>query len=79
MDAAAALTMAGRLAGARPAETSVKATVKYHGALAQEPVRPRGSGPLVLFALLALTSLVLIAVAGTRLAVLRRSADRANR
>ena len=40
---------------------------------------PRGSGQLVLFSLLALTSLVLIAAAGTRLAVLRRALRRANR
>ena len=44
------------------------------------PVRPRGSGQLVLFSLLALTSLVLIAAAGTRLTVLRRATrSRVNR
>ena len=79
VDAAAALARAGKLAGVRPAETSVKATATYHGALPPEPVGPRASGQLVLFALLALTSLVLVAVAGTRLVVLRRSAGRANR
>jgi subtilisin family serine protease len=79
VDAAAALTKAGRLAGARPVETSIKATVKYHGALSAAPVQPRGSGQLVLFSILALTSLVLIAAAGTRLAVIRRSLSRANR
>jgi subtilisin family serine protease len=79
VDAAAALARAGRLAGVRPVQTSIKATVRYHGALPPAPVRPRGSGQLVLFSLLALTSLVLIAAAGTRLAVLRRSAGRANR
>ncbi len=79
VDAAAALARAGKLAGVRPAKTSVKATATYHGALPPEPVGPRGSGQLVLFALLALTSLMLIAAAGTRLAVLRRSAGRANR
>ena len=77
VDAAAALTKAGRLAGVRPAVTSIKATVKYHGALRPAPVHPRGSGQLVLFSLLALTSLVLTAAAGTRLAVLRRSLRRA--
>jgi hypothetical protein len=35
-------------------------------------VRPRGPGPLILFALLALASLILIGVAGSRLAALRR-------
>ena len=76
VDAAAALTRAGRLAGDRPAVNSVKAAARYHGAVPPEPVGPRGSGQLILFALLALSSLVLIATAATRLAVLRRSADR---
>ena len=78
VDAAAALAKAGELAGARPAEASLKATAKYRGVLPQEPVLPRGSGQLVLFALLALTSLALTAAAGTRLAVLRRAPYRAN-
>ena len=73
VDAAAALTRAGSLAGARITEAGLKATVKYRGVLSQPPVRPRGSRQLVLFALLALASLVLTAAAGTRLAVLRRS------
>ena len=79
VDAAAALARAGRLAGVRPTQTSIKATVTYHGVLRPAPVRPRGSGQLVLFSLLALTSLALIAAAGTRLAVLRRSRGRASR
>ena len=79
VDAAGALARAGELAGAKITEAGLKATVKYHGVLLQPPVRPRGSGQLVLFALLALTSLVLTAAAGTRLAVLRRSAGQANR
>jgi type VII secretion-associated serine protease mycosin len=79
VDAAAALAKAGRLAGVRPVATSIKATVRYHGVLPPAPVRPRGSGRLILFALLAFTSLVLIAAAATRLAVLRRSPGRANR
>jgi subtilisin family serine protease len=79
VDAAAALTKAGRLAGVRPVATSIKATVRYHGVLQPAPVRPRGSGQLALFSLLALTSLVLIVAAGTRLAVLRRAQARANR
>jgi subtilisin family serine protease len=78
VDAAAALAKAGRLAGARPAVIRIKAAARYHGALPPEPVRPRGSGQLVLFALLALTSLALVAAAGTRLVVLRRSAGRAD-
>jgi subtilisin family serine protease len=79
VDAAAALTKAGRLAGVRPVATSIKATVRYHGVLPPAPVRARGSGQLVLFSLLALTSLVLIAAAATRLAVIRRAQGRANR
>ena len=79
VDAAAALAKAGELAGARPAEASLKATVRYRGVLPQEPVLPRGSGQLVLFAFLALTSLALTAAAVTRLAVLRRSPGGANR
>jgi len=78
VDAAAALTRAGRLAGDRPAVNSVKAAARYHGAVPPEPVGPRGSGQLILFALLALTSLMLVIVAATRLAVLRRSPGRGN-
>ena len=73
VDAAAALARAGKLTGARPGQTGVKATARYHGVPPPEPVRPRGSGQLVLFGLLALTSLVLTAAAGTRLAILRRA------
>ena len=78
MDAAAALARAGELAGARTTEAGLKATVRYRGVLPQPPVGPRSSGQLVLFALLALTSLVLTVAAGTRLAVLRRAPGRAN-
>ncbi len=73
VDAAAALTRAGQLAGARPVEASLKETARYHGTLTAAPVPPRGSGQLVLFALLALTSLALTAAAATRLAILRRA------
>jgi subtilisin family serine protease len=79
VDAAAALAKAGRLAGARSAVTSIKATARYHGAPPPEPVRPRSSGQLVLFALLALASLVLTATAATWLAMLHRSPGRADR
>ena len=58
--------------GAQLAGTGVATAARFHGAVAPEPVRPRGSGQLVLFALLALVSLVLIA-AGTRLTVLART------
>jgi type VII secretion-associated serine protease mycosin len=73
VDASAALTRAGRLAGARPAAATIKDAAKYHGTVPAAPVGPRGSGQLVLFALLALTSLALSAAAATRLAILRRT------
>jgi type VII secretion-associated serine protease mycosin len=73
VDAAAALTRAGELAGARPVTTGIKATASYNGALPPEPVAPRGSGQLVLFAVLGLASLALAIGAATRLAVLRRA------
>jgi subtilisin family serine protease len=73
VDAAAALTRAGPLAGVRPAATTIKGTAKYRGSLPAAPVGPRGSGQLVLFALLALTSLALSAAAATRLVILRRT------
>jgi subtilisin family serine protease len=59
-------------ADAQLAGTGVATAARFHGAVAPEPVRPRGSGQLVLFALLALASLVLT-VAGIRLTVLART------
>jgi subtilisin family serine protease len=76
VDAGAALAKAGKLAADPPAAASIGAATRFGGgpaAIAPPPVRPRGSGQLILFLLLALTSLVLIAAAGTRLAILRRS------
>jgi subtilisin family serine protease len=73
VDAAAALARAGTLAGARPARAGLKDTARYTGALPQAPVRPRGSGQLALFALLALSSLALAAAAVTQLILLRRA------
>src|SRR6516165_6389070 len=73
VNAAAALAKARQLAGDRPAVSSINAAATYHGTLPPEPVRPRGSGQLVLFTLLALASLVLIAAAATQLAILRRA------
>ena len=55
-----------------PVETSIKETTKYRGTLPPAPVRSRGSGQLLLFALLALTSLALSAAAATQLILLRR-------
>jgi type VII secretion-associated serine protease mycosin len=48
---------------------AVAAAAKFHGTIPSEPVPPRGSGQLVLFALLALACLLLTAVAGIRLAL----------
>ena len=76
VDAAAALAKAGKLAGAPPVPPGISAAARFGGgpaAVAQAPLRPRGSGQLILFALLALASLVLAGAAGTRLTILRRS------
>ena len=73
VNAAAALVKAGELARARPVTAGLEATAKYRGASPAEPVSPRSSGRLALFALLALASLVLAVFAGSRLAVLRRA------
>jgi subtilisin family serine protease len=76
VDADAALAKAGKLAGDPPAPAGIAAAARFGGgpaAVGQPPVRPRGSGQLFLFVLLALTSLVLTAAAVTRLATLRRT------
>ncbi len=76
VDAAAALAKARQLAGDPPAAGGISATARFGGgpaAVPQAPVHPRGSGQLILFALLALTSLVLTAAAATRLTILRRT------
>jgi subtilisin family serine protease len=76
VDAAAALARAGQLAAGQPAVASLPLASRFGGgpsAVPLPPVRPRGSGQLILFAVLALTSLVLIGAATTRLAILRRS------
>ena len=62
----------GQPAEAQLAGTGVATAARFHGTVAPEPVRPRGSSQLVLFALLALASLVLTA-AGIRLTVLART------
>ncbi len=78
VDADAALAKAAKLADDPPAPAGIAAAARFGGgppAVAPPPVNPRGSGQLVLFVLLALTSLVLTAAAGTRLAILRRTPD----
>jgi len=62
-----------RSADPQPAGPGVAAAARFHGTVAPEPVRPRGSTQLVLCALLALACLALTAAAGTRLALLRRT------
>ena len=72
VDAAAALTEAGKLTGERPAGSLVALSTHFGGgaaAIPAAPVAPRGPGPLVMFALLAVVSL---AAAGGGLAALRR-------
>ncbi len=72
------VTKGGGAAGAGPATlvtSSISAGAHFGGgsaAIPAEPVRPRGSGPLVVFAILAITCLVLTAAAATRLTLLSR-------
>ncbi len=75
VDAAAALSSAGQLSLERAVQAGVTSAVNFGGgpsAVPAGPVRPRGSGQLILFAVLALTALVLMAAAVSRLAVLNR-------
>jgi subtilisin family serine protease len=75
VDAAAALSAAGQLSAQRAARPGVTSAADFGGgpsAVPANPVRPRGTGQLVLFVVLALTSLALMAAAVTRLAVLSR-------
>ncbi len=72
VDAAAALTKAGLLVRERPRASSIAVrTVFGGGPLLPDPVSPRSSGPLILFSLLALISLTLVTVGGTRLVTRR--------
>jgi type VII secretion-associated serine protease mycosin len=76
VNAAAALAKAGRLTHSAPRPPGVPAAAHFGGgpaAVPAAPVRPRGTGQLILFAILALTSLVLTGAAATRLAILRRT------
>ena len=75
VNAGAALTEAGKLMRERPAGARVALSTHFGGgaaAIPAAPVAPRGPGPLVMFALLALVSL---AAAGGGLAALRRRSD----
>jgi type VII secretion-associated serine protease mycosin len=80
VDATAALGRAAHLTGLGVrgvvAAPAVAADSHFGGgpaAIPPEPVRPRGSGQLILFGLLALTCLVLACAAVTQLALLRRA------
>jgi hypothetical protein len=75
VNASAALTAAGQLARQRAAQTGTAASTNFGGgpsAAPASPVGPRGTGQLILFAVLALTALVLVAASVSRLAVLKQ-------
>ncbi len=75
VNAAAALTAAGQLVHQRASSTGTAASHNFGGgpsAVAADPVTPRGSGQLILFAVLAVTALALVAAAVSRLAVLNQ-------
>ena len=70
VDAAAALAKAGQLWRHQPSRTGVAVAARYGGgpaAVPAPPVSPRGSGQLILYALLALAALILAAAGATRL------------
>ncbi len=76
VDASAALTKAGQLARQHAGATGVAAQTIFGGgpaAISPDPVGPRGSGPLILFSLLAVLSLAIGGAAGTRLVTTRRA------
>jgi subtilisin family serine protease len=74
VDAAAALRRAGMLAAQRPGKSPVGAAATFGGrkAVPAPPVKPRGSGQVIIFALLGLAALALAAGGVIRLAVLKR-------
>ena len=75
VNAAAALTAAGQLSTQRAAGTGVAAATNFGGgpsAVPAAPVKPRGSGQLILFAVLAAGALALLAAAISRLATASR-------
>jgi subtilisin family serine protease len=75
VDAAAALAAARRLSAEPPAQTGLATAAHFgggHPAVPPAPVFKRGPGMLILFAVLAVTSLALVSVALSGLVVLRR-------
>ena len=82
VDAAAALAAAGQLATQHSAGAGVASAVHFGGgpaAAGGEPVPPRGTGQLIVFAVLAVTTLALGGAAVSRLAALSRARRRAHR
>jgi subtilisin family serine protease len=76
VNASAALAKAGQLARERPGANGIAAQTIFGGgpaAIAPDPVGPRGSGPLILFSLLAVICLAIGGAAGTRLVTTRRA------
>jgi subtilisin family serine protease len=76
VNAAAALTAAGRLAAAAPPAAGLAATAHFGGgpsAIPPAPVTPRGPAGLVLYCLLAAACLALVALSTSRLLSLRDS------
>jgi subtilisin family serine protease len=76
VNASAALAKAGQLARERSGATGVAAQTIFGGgpaAIAPDPVGPRGSGPLIVFSLLAVICLAIGGAAGTRLVTTRRA------
>jgi subtilisin family serine protease len=74
VDAAAALRAAGSLAAQRPARSPVSGSATFGGrnAVPAAPVKPRGSGQVIVFALLGLVALALTIGGAIRLAALKR-------
>jgi subtilisin family serine protease len=74
VDAAKALHAAGLLAAQRPGRSPVSASAAFGGrnAVPAAPVKPRGSGQVIVFALLGLVALVLTIGGALRLAALKR-------
>jgi type VII secretion-associated serine protease mycosin len=75
VNAVAALLAAGRLAKSHPADSQVAASARFGGgpaAVPAAPVSPRGVSELVMFALLAITSLALTVAGGAGLTMVGR-------
>ena len=79
VDAAAALTVAAKLAGQSRTQAGAATTLHFGGgaaAVPPVPIPPRGAAGLVVTSLLALAFLAATGLAGKRLVVLRRALNR---